>query len=187
MKTRYRILGGAFVECYGIVYKNIGDKVKIVRIFVPQKNKSMWDIVEASFPDAVPEDDEAVEKLVARIQKYFKGYKVRFALDLLDLSVCSPFQLEVLAIIIKIPYGKVASYGWVAKQLGKNCSRLVGTMLAQNPFPIIFPCHRVIKSNRDIGEYQAGRDIKRRMLEMEGVKLDLTRKVAIENFLSNKG
>ncbi|MHA1663588.1 MAG: methylated-DNA--[protein]-cysteine S-methyltransferase, partial [Candidatus Thorarchaeota archaeon] len=58
--------------------------------------------------------------------------------------------------------------------------RAVGNALARNPFPIIVPCHRAIRSDRTLGGFQGGLKMKRRILEMEGVEFDSTSRVKEE-------
>jgi methylated-DNA-[protein]-cysteine S-methyltransferase len=78
----------------------------------------------------------------------------------------------------------VSTYQRIAKYLGNaKGARAVGSALAGNPFPIIIPCHRAIRSDGTLGGYQGGLEMKRRLLEMEGVMFDaLGRVVAKERF-----
>lgn len=85
-----------------------------------------------------------------------------------DLSGLSAFTRAVLEITARIPYGQVRSYRWIAGQLGKpGASRAVGNALARNPIPIIIPCHRVVRSDGDLGGYALGLHWKRKLLELE--------------------
>ncbi|HEC69905.1 MAG TPA: MGMT family protein [Candidatus Omnitrophica bacterium] len=78
------------------------------------------------------------------------------------------FEKKVLKCVAKIPLGEVRSYKWVAKKIGKpNAFRAVGRVLNKNPFPFFIPCHRVIKSNQDIGGYSLGKNLKKELLELE--------------------
>jgi O-6-methylguanine DNA methyltransferase len=80
---------------------------------------------------------------------------------------------DVYELLTKIPPGKVATYGDIAKALGHpNSSRAVGRILAKNPNPIIVPCHRVVKSNGQIGGYASGEKRKKDLLEKEGIQLE---------------
>ena len=80
----------------------------------------------------------------------------------------TPFQLRVWEAVLAIPFGQVRSYSWVAKQIGSpKAARAVGSALKKNPYPLIIPCHRVVKSSGDIGEYSRGRKAKVRLLELE--------------------
>lgn len=83
------------------------------------------------------------------------------------------FQKKVMDFIKKIPYGKVYSYKEVAKGIGnKNSSRAVGQALKNNPLPIIFPCHRVIKSDGTLGGFAGGLKVKENLLKLEGFEIN---------------
>jgi len=70
----------------------------------------------------------------------------------------TPFQWKVLKAVMAIPLGETRSYAWVAQKIGHpGAVRAVGTALRKNPFPLLIPCHRVIKSDGQCGKY-AGRD-----------------------------
>ena len=77
---------------------------------------------------------------------------------------------EVYDLLLKIPAGKVSTYGDLAKALGNPlASRQVGRILGRNPSPIKVPCHRVVMSDGKIGGYFYGSDRKRELLEEEGI------------------
>jgi AraC family transcriptional regulator of adaptative response/methylated-DNA-[protein]-cysteine methyltransferase len=64
------------------------------------------------------------------------------------------FQLKIWETLLKIPMGKLSTYGNIAKQIGSpNASRAVGTAIGSNPVAFLIPCHRVIQSTGIIGEY----------------------------------
>lgn len=85
-----------------------------------------------------------------------------------DISGLSAFTRAVLEVTARIPYGQVRSYRWIAGRLGKpGASRAVGNALARNPIPIIIPCHRVVRSDGDLGGYALGLNWKRRLLKLE--------------------
>jgi methylated-DNA-[protein]-cysteine S-methyltransferase len=78
---------------------------------------------------------------------------------------------EVYNILLKIPAGKVSTYGDIAKALGyPKAARLVGQILHENPNPVIVPCHRVIHSDGRLGGYAYGSERKRELLENEGIR-----------------
>ncbi|MBI4344355.1 MAG: methylated-DNA--[protein]-cysteine S-methyltransferase [Euryarchaeota archaeon] len=95
-------------------------------------------------------------------------------LDLeLDYGPFTPFQKRVSEKAREIPPGKVATYGELASAAGaEGGARAVGQVMAENPFPIIVPCHRVIRSDRTIGGYFYGQAMKVRLLEREGVRIE---------------
>ena len=73
---------------------------------------------------------------------------------------------------MQVPKGRVTTYGELAKAVGlKNGHRTIGMIMKNNPFPVIVPCHRVVKSNGKIGGYTYGERVKSRMLTNEGIKI----------------
>jgi len=82
--------------------------------------------------------------------------------------------------LLQVPSGKITTYGELSRAIGlKNGQRVIGLVMKNNPFPVIVPCHRVVKSNREIGGYAFGVDIKRNMLTKEGICIKNNK---IENF-----
>jgi len=79
---------------------------------------------------------------------------------------------DVYDLLLKIPAGKVSTYGDLARALGNpSASRAIGRILGENPNPIKVPCHRVVMSNGQIGGYAYGTARKRQLLEKEGLSL----------------
>ena len=87
---------------------------------------------------------------------------------------------DVYILLSKIPPGKVSTYGDIAKALGHpKAARAIGRIIANNPNPISIPCHRVVKSNGEIGGFAYGEQRKREILEKEGIKFQNR---IVENF-----
>jgi methylated-DNA-[protein]-cysteine S-methyltransferase len=121
--------------------------------------------------------------LAEQIQSCLKGEAVDFQVSLIDLGECSEFQREVLLAEHKIPRGWVSTYGRIAQSLGvPGAARAVGTALSRNPFPIIIPCHRTVRSNGDLGGFGGGLKMKRELLELEGVQFSTTGRVLTDRF-----
>lgn len=81
------------------------------------------------------------------------------------------FQLKVWESLLKIPMGKLATYGGVAEQIGNpNASRAVGTAIGSNPVAFLIPCHRVIQSSGVLGGYMWGTTRKTAIIGWEGAK-----------------
>ena len=81
----------------------------------------------------------------------------------------TPFERSVLKATLEIPFGETRTYAWVARQVGKpGAARAVGQALRKNPYPLIIPCHRVIRSDGTLGKY-AGRDDgrKKELIDLE--------------------
>ena len=74
--------------------------------------------------------------------------------------------------LLLVPKGKITTYGELSKAVGlKNGQRAIGMIMKKNPFPVIVPCHRVVKSDGKIGGYVYGERVKSRMLVNEGIKI----------------
>jgi methylated-DNA-[protein]-cysteine S-methyltransferase len=85
----------------------------------------------------------------------------------------SEFQARVLRLVSKVPRGKVTTYGEIARALGNpRAYRAVARALALNPRPIEIPCHRVVRSNGEVGGYKFGVRQKVRLLVREGIKIE---------------
>ena len=83
------------------------------------------------------------------------------------------FQLIVWEEISKIPYGETRTYKDLAIAIGKpNSSRAVANACGKNPYPVVIPCHRVIRSDGKIGGYSGvdGEKKKKELLRLENVK-----------------
>lgn len=103
-----------------------------------------------------------------QLNEYFEGKREQFdvPLDLTDTG--TEFQQQVWRAISAIPYGQTITYKQLAEQVGRpQAVQAVGRAAGQNPLLILVPCHRVIKSNGDIGLYRGGTDAKRALLELE--------------------
>lgn len=82
------------------------------------------------------------------------------------------FEVKVLAAVKRISRGKVKTYKQIAKIIGRpKASRAVGNVLAKNPNLVKIPCHRVIKSSGQVGNYQKGSRQKIELLLAEGIKI----------------
>lgn len=104
------------------------------------------------------------------IHKYVLDLNISSEIEL-SFEGLSEFCKEVLKLTMKIPKGRVLSYGELSKLLNTRAYRAIGKALANNPFPIIIPCHRVIKSDRSLGGYIGGKKLKEILLRIEGVEI----------------
>ena len=99
--------------------------------------------------------------------KYFDGVPVDFDIEL-DLGAGTPFQRCVWETALRIPYGQVQSYSWIAQKIGNpNAMRAVGGAMGANPLAIVVPCHRVVRSDGGLGGYGGGLHWKQKLLAME--------------------
>ena len=75
--------------------------------------------------------------------------------------------------LLQVPTGYVTTYVDLAKSINlKNGQRVVGQIMKNNPFPVIIPCHRVVKSDGTVGGYAYGTERKKYMLSKEGLKIN---------------
>ncbi len=110
-----------------------------------------------------------VAALVDKLRRYFDGESVSFD-EPLDPTLGTDFQRRVWAITRAIPRGQTRTYGEIARQAGsQGAARAVGQSMARNPWPIVVPCHRVLGSDGSLTGFGGGVEMKRRMLELEGV------------------
>jgi O6-methylguanine-DNA--protein-cysteine methyltransferase len=106
----------------------------------------------------------------------------------LDLRELTPFEVSVLQVVRRIPRRQVRPLRWVIGELRANGEASDSTddtavleVLAENPFPLIVPCHRVITSQEPLGDYVLGPGLKERLLRAEDVNLDEIRALAANN------
>ena len=104
------------------------------------------------------------------------------------MAQCYDFQKRVLVKLREIPAGKVVSYGQLAGRTGApGAARAAGTALAGNPFPIVLPCHRVVKSTGHMGNFGGGQELKETLLRIEGVEVNTGGKIEQRYFCNYSG
>jgi methylated-DNA-[protein]-cysteine S-methyltransferase len=158
-----------------------GGVPQVLRVVMSRPADPADGIVARALPGAARSCAGEAGRLVGRVAAFLDGEDVRFALEDVRVDLCPPFQQRVLRAEHAIPRGKVSTYGRIAAYLGvPGGARAVGTALARNPFPIIVPCHRAVRSNRTLGHYQGGLGMKRALLEAEGIRFDAAGRVAPE-------
>lgn len=101
-----------------------------------------------------------------QLDEYFGGDRKHFDLPLRLEGTA--FQVSVLKALQEIPYGETASYGEIARRIGRpKAVRAVGAANGRNPIPIVVPCHRVIGSTGDLTGFGGGLDTKEALLRLE--------------------
>lgn len=115
----------------------------------------------------VVENAEPLAQIITQLNEYFAGERKEFTINV-DLQLAKGFRREALNHLRTIPYGKTESYAEVAEAAGSpRAMRAVGSACANNPIPLIIPCHRVVRSDGGIGGYGGGLSIKEDLLAME--------------------
>ena len=106
---------------------------------------------------------------------YLAGKRETFDLPL-DLSQGTSFQRQVWRTLLRVPYGKLRSYQWVALRVGgPSYARAVGNAVGANPLPIVIPCHRIVAQDASLGGFSGGLPTKRKLLTLEGTLVQLQR------------
>ena len=124
-------------------------------------------LLNATFEEETsPVTDEAARQL----DEYFAGRRRAFNLPLLFAG--TEFQKAVWGELLKIPFGETVSYGCIAQRIGMpKAVRAVANANGANPLSVFVPCHRVVGSDRSLTGYGGGLEAKRRLLELEGIRL----------------
>ena len=139
-----------------------------IKTFLPHKEReSLVEAVEAEGCGDPGSHDKAViiKKLII---DYFKEKPIQPPWNWMDMDGLTKLQQSVLVATGDIPYGELRSYKDIAETVKRpRAFRFVGSTLAINPFPILIPCHRVIRSDASLGQFGGGTDLKRKMIEME--------------------
>jgi methylated-DNA-[protein]-cysteine S-methyltransferase len=113
---------------------------------------------------------ESLAQVCRELLDYLSGQRVQFSLQP-DWQSLGGFQARVLEATWRIPYGDVLTYGQLASQLGSSgAARAVGAALANNPMPLIIPCHRVVGADGSLHGFSApgGLRTKAWLLKLEG-------------------
>lgn len=145
----------------------VSEKEKLVKISICGSQEDLPRSLGAALKGRT-RSSSFLKRLKQDLLSYWQGEKVDFTAYPLKLWGYSPFQRKVWRLTQEIPYGEVRSYKWIAKRLGSGGYRAVGQALACNPFPLIVPCHRVIREDGSLGGFSAGLEMKRKLLRIEG-------------------
>jgi methylated-DNA-[protein]-cysteine S-methyltransferase len=158
----------------GIAWSAIG----VTRFQLPTKSADGTErLLLRRVPDAESgEPTPDIAQTIAAVQRYFAGEEIDFSAVPLDLGAQEPFFAQIYATLRRVGWGRTTTYGALAKELGAGpeAARDVGQAMAQNPVALIIPCHRVLAAGNKVGGFSApgGSASKRRMLELEGIRLD---------------
>jgi len=116
------------------------------------------------------EDTGPFADVIQELTEYLNGERTIFTITY-SLEG-SPFQIKVWKQTARIPQGSVKSYGEIAMEIGHpKAVRAVGSAVGRNSIPIIIPCHRVVKTGGQVGQFGGGTELKIRLLNHEGINV----------------
>ena len=129
-------------------FRPISDGTNLIRL---DWNQTGW--------DAPDQPDDVSRETTRQLQAYFNNHLCKFILPLAPVGKTSASQhwLDVMA---KIPFATTITYAELAVLAGMpNAARAAGTACANNPIPIIYPCHRIIRTDGTLGNYGGGSNL----------------------------
>lgn len=145
--------------------------VGICHLSFTDDNRESLSVLQQQFPNAVL--IQKTDLLQQNALKFFSG-------DWSDLTNIklhlkgTDFQIKVWESLLKIPFGDVSTYATIAAKIeNEKAGRAVGTAVGSNPVAFLIPCHRVIKSTGQIGEYHWGSTRKAAMLGWEASRISV--------------
>ncbi len=120
---------------------------------------------------AVPAPEGSPQTNLAReLNEYLAGDREIFTVPFVIEG--PPFHKAVWQALLTVPYGKTVTYGELAAMIGRcSAARAVGQAMAQNPLPILVPCHRVVYGHGNRQSYAGGAEMKEFLLRLEGLIL----------------
>jgi AraC family transcriptional regulator of adaptative response/methylated-DNA-[protein]-cysteine methyltransferase len=135
-----------------------------------QESAKAWAELKASWPGAkIARDDRAARRVAVNV--FTRPEHRQPALRAFVKGTA--FQVKVWRALLRIPSGRLLSYGQLAGRIGQpSAARAVGAAVGQNQLSYLIPCHRVIRETGVIGEYRWGAVRKRAMLAWESAASD---------------
>ena len=156
-----------------VVWRSSDEILK--QVILPDIETGRYNYAKNNYSGLLYESDQSdyIQDVIEAIKDIILGADVKFSLDQMDFTELTDFQRLVLEKQFEIPHAKVTTYKDLAKLIGHDKSaRPVANALAANPFPLIIPCHRTLRSDWKIGGYCGTNDgrFKKLILENEGVE-----------------
>lgn len=168
MKHYFIIKAGC--DGIGLVWEKAGKTQNIHRVYLPDEERCLTDRILKDFPSISKTPLRVPGGMDQIIADLYAGKKRQPDLSALTWSGLSEFAIKVLKLTARIPHGAVTTYSALAARAGSpGAARAVGSVMAKNPFPLIIPCHRVIRADSTIGQYGGGAPMKAELLRKEGV------------------
>ncbi|MDU2557861.1 methylated-DNA--[protein]-cysteine S-methyltransferase [Anaerococcus prevotii] len=140
-------------------------RIGIIKFAYDKKIESI-SLVEKA--DDLSQKTSATNKVFGQIEEYLRGERKEFTIYNLFELKGTDFQKNVIRELRNIPYGEKSTYKEVAENINrKKATRAVANAIGRNPFFVVYPCHRVIRSDGNIGGFAYGVEVKRFLLKLE--------------------
>lgn len=147
------------------------DPFRVLRLYLPDtfSRENAFELSGFGGPTADPECYTYAEDLCRMIRDYLNNKKpIDPPWQWLLFEGLTPLQKLVLQTAAEIPFAGTRTYRDMAAAIGKpGAARFVGNTMAVNPYPLIIPCHRVIKSNGTAGGFGGGTEMKKMLIAHE--------------------
>jgi len=139
----------------------VGTGRRLLATFLPAAKDRIRQDIRDRWPEAV-ENPMLLPAFHRQVVAYFEGRRTRFSVEV-DLSELPVFRQAVLEACRVIPYGTTVSYSELATQAGRRgAARAVGSAMANNPLPLVIPCHRVVRSDGSYGGFSSPEGVKQK-------------------------
>jgi len=144
------------------------EREKVVRMSLFCRKSDLYAYLKTR-KNGIAQSSALLECLKKDLLSYVRGEKISFINYPLKMDNYSSFFIRIWTLTQEIPYGELRSYKWLSERANTKGYRAVGAALARNPFPILVPCHRVIKKSGNLGGYSGGLELKKKLLKIEGI------------------
>ena len=148
----------------------VGNGEGIRHVVLPMSSRvAVERLLRKSWPQPLQKDRDALACAESQIRDYFAGRRRHFDLPIIPEGR-GAFERAVYAATRRIPFGKTATYAWIAQKVGKpGAARAVGRAMARNPVPLLVPCHRILGSDGSLCGFtsEGGLELKQTLLDLE--------------------
>ncbi|MFO8111431.1 MAG: methylated-DNA--[protein]-cysteine S-methyltransferase [Desulfosalsimonadaceae bacterium] len=143
------------------------DPFVLTGVVLPRQGGAI--VPPAGRAESRPPEEGSSARILQFFQSYFNKRPASVPWDLLRLDGFTPLERLVWKKTTDIAFGTLSAYSAIAEAIGRpGAARFVGNALGKNPFPIIIPCHRVIRKDGGLGGFGSGIPIKTKLVAFEG-------------------
>lgn len=173
-----------------VIIWSIDTRFLIEEIILSDSENTASKKAKEKYPDSSinKKSPKKLKRIIKEFENYFNEKGAHFSINYLNMDKLTPFQKKVLIAEFNTKKGTVNTYASLAESLGNpKAYRAVGSALSKNPFPIIIPCHRTVKSDRTLGGFggfSGGLISKQILLELEGIEIKQKRVVSKSHIIS---